>query len=63
MLCPDCGADLDNWQEVFGEPHSCPAGDQKVLRVLSALHRNGLPFFLVKDLTTPELDSVIKGEG
>lgn len=59
-LCEHCGADLENWQEVFGEPHSCVS---KVLRVLSALRRHGIPCFLVKDLTTPELEDAIKGIG
>ena len=58
QLCPKCGADLDAWESAgaFGEPHSCVTGREYIVKVLRQLFRKD-------ELTTPELESMIKGRG
>ena len=40
-LCPSCGANLENWQEVFGEPHSCVP---KVVWLKARCSECGMPY-------------------
>lgn len=63
MECPECGADLAVWQEMFGERHYCPPSDEGIAKVLGSLRQAGIPCFPVTDLASPELEELIRGEG
>ena len=67
-LCPKCGADMENWAEVFqGEIHYCPGMERedkaKVLKVMTTLRKYGIPCFLPTDVLPDGLEDYIQGEG
>ncbi len=70
-ICKHCGVNLEVEAEVFSRDpsycHNCQGTEEQekhtIYRALKLLRQNGIVCFTPDDLTTGELDNLIKGEG